>query len=185
MLLGGDEFLRTQRGNNNAWCQDNEVSWIDWNLAAPNADFLRFVRLMIALRKRHAVLRRRRFFRGAGPDGTLEPDVIWHGVLPHQPDFSSTSRTLAFALDGRLADPERATPPDRDFYVVCNAWQETISFEVPASPSGRRWRRTVDTALASPLDIVELDEGPIVPAPTVYPVAPFALVVLISEEKSN
>src|SRR5205814_2251524 len=74
MLLAGDEFLRTQQGNNNAWCQDNEISWVDWTLAPRNADFLRFVHEMIALRKRHPVLRRRQFFRGSGPTGHLEPD---------------------------------------------------------------------------------------------------------------
>jgi glycogen operon protein len=92
MLLAGDELLRTQGGNNNAWCQDNETSWVDWGLATRNADFLRFVKEMIALRRRHPALRRRRFMR----DG----DVIWHGTQPFRPDFSSKSRTLAFALDG-------------------------------------------------------------------------------------
>src|SRR5207249_2197735 len=67
MLLSGDEFLRTQQGNNNAWCQDNDISWVDWSLATKHADFLHFVHEMIALRKRHPVLRRRRFFRGTGP----------------------------------------------------------------------------------------------------------------------
>src|SRR5206468_3739854 len=76
MLLAGDEFLRTQKGNNNAWCQDNPVSWVDWRLAETNADFLRFVREMIALRKRHPALRRRGFFHG----GAKRPDVAWHGV---------------------------------------------------------------------------------------------------------
>src|SRR6202040_2608378 len=83
MLLGGDEFLRTQQGNNNAWCQDNELSWVDWSLAIKNADFLRFVREMIALRKRHPILRRRRFLDGAS--------AVWHGVEPFRPDFSSWS----------------------------------------------------------------------------------------------
>src|SRR5262249_35769327 len=71
MLLAGDEFLRTQGGNNNAYCQDNEVSWIDWTLAEKNADFVRFVRELIALRQRHPALRRRGFLRGAGRDGHL------------------------------------------------------------------------------------------------------------------
>ena len=66
MLLGGDEILRTQGGNNNAWCQDNETSWVDWTLADDNADFLRFVKQLIALRKRHPALRRRTFLRGGG-----------------------------------------------------------------------------------------------------------------------
>jgi glycogen operon protein len=172
MLLAGDEFLRTQGGNNNAWCQDNPVGWIDWTLANQNADFLRFVRAMIQLRMRHAALRRRDFFRGGD-----EPDVLWHGTEPGEPDFSKDSRTLAFALDGSQTGRE----PDRDFYVACNAWREGLAFGVPPSPSGRPWHRAVDTALASPLDIVGLDEGPVVPAGTSYPVAAHSLIVFIAE----
>jgi glycogen operon protein len=177
MLLAGDEFLRTQGGNNNAWCQDNEVGWVDWRLARSNADFLRFVREMIALRRRHPVLRRRSFFRGRGPYHNLEPDIVWHGVEPGAPDFSAGARTLAYTLNGGQTGRE----PDRDFYVACNAWCEALPFRVPCSPSGRAWRRVVDTALASPQDIVGLDQGPLVPAHAVYPVAPYSLVVLISE----
>ncbi len=177
MLLAGDEFLRTQGGNNNAWCQDNEVSWVDWTLAVKNAGFLRFVREMIALRKRHPALRRRTFFRGRGPDGNLPPDILWHGVEPNQPDFSFHSRTLAFALDGSQTGRE----PDSDLYAAFNAWREPLSFRIPPAPSGRPWRRVVDTALASPLDVVPEEEGHQVPVGTLYPVAPFALVVLVSE----
>src|SRR5207249_3104822 len=99
MLLAGDEFLRSQGGNNNAWCQDNEVSWVDWTLAEKNADFLRFVRELIALRKGHPALRRGMFFHGTGPDAKQAADIVWHGVRPGQPDFSDEGRTLAFALD--------------------------------------------------------------------------------------
>jgi pullulanase/glycogen debranching enzyme len=177
MLMAGDEFLRTQNGNNNAWCQDNDISWVDWDLAKTHADFLRFVREIIALRKQHPVLRRREFFRGEDATHNGEPDVIWHGVRPGFPDFSAFSRSLAFALDGRLTGRE----PDCDFYVACNAWQEPLLFEIPPSPSGRLWRRAVDTALASPLDIVDPDARPEVPAYGVYAVAPFSMVVLISD----
>jgi glycogen operon protein len=176
MLLAGDEFLRTQWGNNNAWCQDNEVGWVDWTLATKNADFLRFVREMIQLRKRHPALRRRTFFRGSGPDGGLAPDVVWHGVEPYKPDFNFHSHSIAYALDGGLTGRE----PDRDFYVALSAWREPLTFRIPRSPSGRPWRRVVDTALASPLDVVGPDEGPRVPFGTGYPVAAFSLVVLIS-----
>jgi pullulanase/glycogen debranching enzyme len=75
MLLAGDEFLRTQQGNNNAWCQDNDISWLNWDLAKDNADFVRFVREMITLRKRHPVLRRRSYLVGRGKDGRQEPDI--------------------------------------------------------------------------------------------------------------
>lgn len=169
MLLAGDEFLRTQGGNNNAWCQDNEIIWLDWSLVDRNAGFLRFTREMIALRKRHPALRRQWFLRGS--------DVVWHGVVPNKPDFSAWSRSLALVLDGRRTGREL----DRDIYMVFNAWIEPLHFRIPPSPQGRPWHRIVDTALASPLDIVGLDEGPKVAVGATYAVAPFSTVVLIAE----
>jgi glycogen operon protein len=177
MLLAGDEFLRTQRGNNNAYCQDNEISWVNWDLANRNADFLRFTQEMIALRKRHPALRRREFFRPADARGPYEPDVLWHGIKPNAPDFGPLSRSIAFSLDGSQTSRE----PDRDIYVALNAWEEALPFQVPRSPSGRPWRRAVDTALGSPDDIVCCDRGPVVPFLSVYPAAAFSAVVLVSE----
>src|SRR5207253_7092050 len=116
MILGGDEFLRTQQGNNNAWCQDNDVSWLNWEMQESHADFLRFAREVIALRKAHSALRRRSFVRPG--------DVTWHGVQPHRPDFSSTSRSLAMLLDGRRTGWDA----DSDFYAAFNAWQGPITF---------------------------------------------------------
>ncbi len=169
MILAGDEFLRTQRGNNNAWCQDNEISWVDWSLAEMNADFLRFAREMIALRKRHPALRRRRFLKPG--------EVRWHGVEVGRPDFLPTSRTLAMTLDGRATGRE----PDRDFYVAFNAWKEAVRFTIPPPPQGRKWRRAVDTALVSPQDIVGLDQGPIIGEGSGYVLGGFALLVVIGE----
>lgn len=177
MLLAGDEFLRTQQGNNNAWCQDNAISWVDWSLAEIHNDFLRFTRMMIALRRRHPALRRRWFFRGSGPEGTHRPDIIWHGVEPYHPDFSYPSRTLAFCLDGT----QTGRAEDCDFYIACNAWKEPLLFGIPDSPTGRTWRRVIDTALPSPQDIVEDHAGPRVPAGSRYEVTAHSLVVLISE----
>jgi isoamylase len=219
MLLAGDEFLRTQKGNNNAWCQDNDISWVDWELKDKNADFLRFVRELIALRKRRPALRRKRFFRGdflkrrggstpllafpvAGPvrpgdaglpcapaDGMELPkleglaDIVWHGKEPRKPDWSTTSQAIALALDGRFngREIEPDYVADRDFYIAINGSREPVPFRIPSSPTKRRWRRVVDTALASPLDIVGEDEGPNVPDGSRYIVSPLSLVVLISE----
>ncbi|OAI49610.1 glycogen debranching enzyme [Planctomycetaceae bacterium SCGC AG-212-F19] len=178
MILAGDEFLRTQQGNNNAWCQDNELSWVDWKLATTNADFLRFMRELIALRKRHPALRRRTFFRGTGATGKMPPDIIWHGINPGVPDWSNTSRIVAFSLDGTQTDRE----PDRDFYVACTAAATPVAFRIPLSPTGRPWRRAIDTALPAPEDIVPLDEGPPIKVGTMYRLPPFATLVLISEE---
>lgn len=182
MLLAGDEFLRTQLGNNNAWCQDNPISWVDWSLAEKNAEFLNFVTQMIAMRRRHRALRRARFFRGAGPTGKARPDVAWHGVEPGLPDFSATSRTLAFTLDGSQIDRDTQTAPDRDFYIACNAWRESVSFRIPLAPTGRNWRRAVDTSLDPPNDIADLDQGQGIPAHAVYSLAAHSMLVLISED---
>src|SRR5262249_29263678 len=147
------------------WCQDNAISWVDWSLAERNAEFLRFVREMIWLRKRHPALRRRWFFRDEPVEverakkGVLSdfgPEIIWHGIAPFEPDFGPKSHSIAFALDGR----QTLRQPDCDFYVAIHADMESQTFQVPPSPSGRPWRRVVDTALASPLDIVPEDEAP-------------------------
>src|SRR5262249_27243664 len=142
MILGGDEFLRTQNGNNNAWCQDNKTSWVDWSFKDRNAGFLRFVRSMIALRRAHPVLRRKTFFTANAAAG--QPEILWHGIRPGQPDFSGTSCTLAFALDGRLSGREGTT--DCDIFVAMNSGFASQDFEIPHSPTGRPWRRVVDTA---------------------------------------
>jgi len=186
MILAGDEFLRTQKGNNNAWCQDNEIGWVDWSLAEKNADFHRFFREMIWFRKRHPALRRRRFFRN-DPRlarraselriGDFGPEIIWHGVEPFQPDFGPDSIAIAFALDGRQTHRE----PDCDIYVAIHSGGEAKAFRIPPSPSGRCWRRVIDTGLASPQDIVEESEGPSAPFESRYLLAPSSLVVLVSE----
>ncbi len=177
MILGGDEFLRTQHGNNNAWCQDNSLSWVDWSLRERNADFLRFMRRIIALRQAHPILRRRTFFSSAR--GGQPPEILWHGVVPSRPDFSNPSHTLAFALDGRRSD--RANLVDRDIYVAMNAYHESIEFRIPAAPSGRPWRRVVDTALPSPDDIVAEDHGPRIPVLQSYAVRDHSMIILVSD----
>jgi len=133
MLLAGDEFLRTQNGNNNAWCQDNETSWVDWSLADKNADFLRFVHEMIVLRKRHPALRRHAFFRGAGPRNNLAPDIIWHGVEPNKPDFSPQSKSIAFAINGRAIEAPGIA--DCDFFAAFHAGSEMQPIRIPPPPS--------------------------------------------------
>jgi glycogen operon protein len=177
MILAGDEFLRTQRGNNNAWCQDNEISWLNWELAEENADFLRFTRELIALRKRHPALRRTRFFEGRGRRGYHPPDIAWHGVEPGRPDFSQQSRSLALTIDGRQSGREL----DSDFYIAFNAWEEPLTFVIPSSPNGHAWRRVIDTAARPPEDILEEGTGAVVPAFEGYRAAPFSVVVFITE----
>jgi isoamylase len=132
---------------------------------------------LIQFRRQHPALRRRNFFHGRGPQSALRPDIIWHGVEPNQPDFSSRSRALAFTIDGSLTGRE----PDCDFYVALNAWREPLPFRIPPSPSRRPWRRVVDTAQPSPRDIVRPEEGPVVTPGSVYAAASYSVVVLVSE----
>lgn len=176
MLNAGDEFFRTQKGNNNAWCQDNPISWVDWRLAETHTGLLRFTREIIGLRKRHNVLRRQTFPRGDG----IAPDVIWHGVRPFRPDFSRTSRFLAFSLDGRGQD--RGGPPDRDFYVAMNAWREPLTIQIPHSPTGRHWRLAVDTVAQSPGDIHPPDTGPRVEFGQSIDMPEYSMLILVSDE---
>jgi glycogen operon protein len=212
MILAGDEFLRTQQGNNNAWCQDNEISWVDWSLKDKNADFLRFVREMIHFRKRHPVLRRRNFFVGplspwsvgakkyAPAEETSAPiqspipqgltpmaDIYWHGVQPHEPDFSEDSRVIAFCIDGRFSDRDDilGDQPDRDIYVAINGSDEPTPFVVPASPTGRFWHLVVDTAQKSPADFFAEDTGPRIDFASELLVQPFSLVVLVTEAEKT
>jgi len=145
MMLGGDEFLRTQMGNNNAWCQDNPISWFDWNLLEEksNAAFLRFTRLLIAFRKRQPALRRRAFLD--------DSSIRWHGQIPDKPDFSPASRFIALALDGTRTGRE----PGDDIYIAFNAAENPATIRIPKPPSAKQWFRVVDTGQRAPDDFVE------------------------------
>jgi glycogen operon protein len=144
MLLAGDEALRTQRGNNNAYAQDNDISWLDWRLADTNRDMLRFTRELIALRRRHACLTANRFFDGKPVAGRGLADIAWHGRRLGAPEWDG--QLLSFTIAG-LADGEE------DLHVIANASGAPIDVEVPEIP-GRRWYSALDTSRAPPLDIV-------------------------------
>lgn len=170
MILAGDEFLRSQKGNNNAWCQDNDISWVDWTYLEKNSDFHRFTQEIIKLRLAHPALRRRTFMKAG--------NVIWHGLNPLTPDFSTSSTFLAFALNGLKTGRET----DVDFFVAMNSGDEPAECRIPVSPTGRSWRRIIDTAKASPLDIVEFDEAPKIAADSIYAVEAKSCLVLLSEK---
>ena len=146
MILAGDELRRTQRGNNNAYCQDNELSWIDWSLAETNAGLLRFWKRIIDFRKRHAVVRKNRFFGGAVNERGM-PEVAWHGCRLNCPGWSDPdARVLAFTLAGFNGDA--------DLHVMMNMYWETLEFDLPPL-AGRYWYLAADTAEASPNDIAD------------------------------
>jgi glycogen operon protein len=147
MLLAGDEVLRSQGGNNNAWCQDNEVSWLDWSLSATRRDMLRYTRELVALRRRHPCLTANRFFAGRELPGRGLPDVTWHGArLDAVPWHDAGARLLRFTIVG-------LDPGEPDLHVICNMQDRAEELELPVVP-GRRWHRALDTHLSPPQDIV-------------------------------
>jgi isoamylase len=150
MILMGDEVGRTQRGNNNTYCHDNDLNWFDWRLVDENADLLRFFKTVIAMRHAHPVLRSRDHLHHADYVGCGLPDVSWHGTRAWQPDWSAGSRVLAFMLSGRHAKSGAA--PDDDIYVVANSHWDSLEFELPAPTAGRAWHVAVNTSMPSPED---------------------------------
>lgn len=170
MLLAGDEVLQTQRGNNNAYCQDNELSWFDWQLTERNAGMLRFTRELIALRRRHSSLTCNRFFNGAQVPGRDMPDISWHGVRLNEPLWHDPqARILVFTVAGQSDEEE-------DLHVMLNMSEQSLDAPLPAVRA-RRWHLTLDTAQSSPADIVmRAQQLPLVAA--VYPVTPRSVVVL-------
>ena len=168
MIPAGDEVGRSQRGNNNPWCQDNELSWFDWSLVETNAHLLRFFRLLTRFRLDHALLRRYTFSPAAGSQAL---HVDWHGVRLHSPDWAYDSRSLAMHIHGR--------PDNRQdhLYLIANAHWESHTFELPVL-SGWEWMRAVDTGRDAPFEIMDPGEYETLADPLKYVVSARSVVVL-------
>ncbi|MCK9463641.1 MAG: glycogen debranching protein GlgX [Proteobacteria bacterium] len=161
MILGGDEMLRTQGGNNNAYCQDNATSWIDWTLLEKNSGFFAFCRKLMALRRSHPALRGLSFLSGAdrNADGIL--DVQWFDERLREPSwFDRELRHLAFRLQGCERAIEAGMPAGGscDLYVAMNASAGARAFALPKPSAGFEWYRAVDTSLGAPDDAAEPGE---------------------------
>jgi glycogen operon protein len=152
MLLAGDELGRTQGGNNNAYCQDNEVSWVDWSLADSHADLLEFARELAVFRREHPVFRRRRFFRG-GDSGDGLADIAWltpSGREMADQDWKTPyARAMMVFLNGNaITEPGPRGEPVRDdtFLILLSANQDPVTFTLPGPGLGRCWAVTLDSA---------------------------------------
>ncbi len=152
MLLGGDEFGRTQRGKNNASCQDNEISWYNWSLLEKNRDLFRFFHELVDFRKRHPALRREHFFDGEMSPHNEFPDIRWYDNHGNSPDWHGTRPTLGCFINGHKLEIA-ADEDDNDFYMMFNASPHDRMFVIPVPPSLKSWRVTIDTAKDSPDDI--------------------------------
>ena len=142
MLLMGDEVRRTQAGNNNDFCQDNLISWFDWQDVERHAGLLRFVRKLACFYRDHSLFQQEKFW--SDPEG---PDVIWHGVQLNQPDWGGDSHSLAYELTNPLKGEH--------LFVILNAYWEPLAFELPPLQQDVRWHRVVDTARLTPDDFCD------------------------------
>ena len=168
MILAGDEVGRTQQGNNNAYCQDNEISWFDWEGLQHHSELFRFFKLLIAFRKQHAVLRGRHFFER---ENHRNPGLSWHGIKPGEPDWSSHSRSLAMQLIGGKMEI--------DLFLIANAYREALDFELPAPSERKKWFRFIDTNLKSPKDICDPEQEKVLVPQRPYKAGPYSVVVLV------
>ena len=143
MILAGDEFGKTQGGNNNAYCQDNEISWIDWTLLEKNKELFEYFRKMIAFRMAHPVLRSRSHFQNTDYKGSGFADITWHGTTAWYADWSDSSRCLAFMLCG--AHAKGGTVDDNSVYVAMNTHWEMHGFELPKLSKKTAWHVFANT----------------------------------------
>ncbi len=169
MILAGDELGRSQGGNNNAYCQDNEGSWMNWSLLEANKSLYRFFRMLIAFRKAHDLLRYNSFVL----DNGYGPRIAWHGVRVGHPDWSNDSRSLAMHLAG--STPKGPAP---DVYLIANAYWDALDFELPVARKGM-WCRFVDTGLPGDDAITEPSNPYPLDRSHVYRVEGRSVVVLI------
>ena len=151
MILAGDELLRSQHGNNNGYCQDNELSWHDWSLLEKNREMFCFTRGMIQLRKRHPSLMQRHYLSGAMREVSNLPDIAWHGLQLNEPQWEdSSSRVLACTLS-------RVGPEEDDLHIIFNMSEKSLSMGLPELQQ-RTWHLAVDTAHTISRDIIEPEQ---------------------------
>jgi len=180
MLLGGDEMRRTQRGNNNPWCQNNDVSWFDWTLLKSYADLYAYCRAAIAFRMRHPAFLRPEFFSGRNSRHNHIPDILWLTETAEPADWAPGRHTLSLLIDGNKAETA-ADKDDNDILIMCNAWRKEVPFILAPVPPGKTaWHRAIDTALPTGQDIMSPGAEQRVARPT-YTLSARSMVVLLSK----
>jgi len=153
MILAGDEFGRTQKGNNNAYCQDNEISWVDWTLLEKNNGLYRFFRLLIRHKKNYSLSKCHDYV--FDDMNSTDSEIHFHGVKAGEPDWSDSSRTLGLQVRSTRKSLHDGEKDEVDIYFFSNAHWEAHQVELPALQDGAKWYRIVDTGKASPEDFLE------------------------------
>ncbi|HEX7022068.1 MAG TPA: hypothetical protein VF171_04365, partial [Trueperaceae bacterium] len=177
MLLMGDEVARSQQGNNNSYCHDNERSWFDWQLLEKNCDLFQFTRQLIHFRLAHPVLRNRWHLSGRDHIGSGYPDISWHGRQAWQPDWSEGSRTLAFMLCGRHA--RGGQEKDDCLYVAMNMDWRAHELELPVLPLPSAWRVFVNTGAPAGEDVWPPGTEPLLEPQSTFLAGPRSVAILM------
>ena len=179
MLLAGDEFFRTQNGNNNAYCQDTELSWINWDLKNENNGIFRFTRKLAELRLKHPAFMRPEFFLGGDLSYNSLPDITWYDETGKIPDWSKINHFLSFRLDGSKADIY-SDIDDNDFYLMFNSSNHDITVTIPPSMGSKKWYRVIDTSIEEPNDFLSNGEEEFLQNQTRYILPARSSAVLLS-----
>jgi len=180
MLLGGDEIGRTQCGNNNAYCQDNEISWYDWSLLEKNQGLFRFAKEMIAFRLKHPGFMRPEFYTGREGNYNAIPDISWYTEKGVSPDWDRLGYALALQINGRRADVMR-DKDENDFFIMFNAGPDMVTFSIPPAAERKYWYRVADTGKNSPDDILPPGSEEALENPYKYKVNARSMVILLSK----
>ena len=180
MIVSGDECRRSQRGNNNAYCQDNEVSWFDWRLAERYKDLVRFVGALTKFRREQPTIRRKRFLTGNKENGRQIPDVAWFGPNGHPLDWGQGHSAMVAYLG---APPSSVLPETsaRDIMIIVNGTGHDRAYTLPDYCKGLQWNLFVDTAEESPKDVFPEMDGPAFPASRRMHLPPHSMRVYVSE----
>lgn len=179
MILMGDEMGRTKYGNNNTYCHDNELNWLNWDLIDKNSDIYYFAKHIINFRRNHAVLRNRDHFRNMDYKGTGYPDISFHGVQAWNADWSESSRVLAIMLDGGHA--KNGFVRDDTIYIAVNMYWDALPFELPHLPEEKKWHMSVNTDMPAPFDFQKLNEEPFLEDQYSCLLGPRSVVILVGK----
>ena len=178
MFRMGDEFRRTQKGNNNAYCQDNEINWADWRLKGIHKDVYRFCRLAIAFRKKHSVFHRIDFFNGNLICENKFPDIQWFDCDGKTTDWESDCKTLACFING-LSVKDVFGIQDNDIFIMFNASEREQEFLLPQPAGKGSWAVAIDTFQPSPQDIAEPGNEKLLTGENTYHLVPRSMAVLV------
>jgi len=180
MMLFGDECRRTQRGNNNAYCQDNEITWFDWRLVKENDDLVRFAKALIEFRRREPTVRRTRFLSGAPRRAGLLPDVSWYDPEGRPIDWTKDDHSLCCIMGGVPAG-ENGDRVGHHVALLLNAGLKPRRFTLPREVRRLRWRRFLNTAAPTPGDIFPDHDGPPPPADGILTLADRSMVCYVAQ----